>query len=356
MGVFMNQDNSRIDWIDSWRALLIIMIVVGHTGLRFFTPMFYLYHVGAFFIVSGFTANFSSYQFIDFLKKKAQRLLVPYISINLILVTLIYILQAVGKSNIFFNYVLNPFDWLSIFLLNPTADISGATWFLPVLFFSSIIAFIYYKFSKTEDNPTSSLAIMLAVAIVGLLLSYGMASNKIYLPLNFDLAIIGAFYLTIGYVISRAIGRDYRLKKKDLWIAGIAFLIIVAGYLTKNLMNWPTRAFHLPLADSIQVASGAIIVGLFAMLITKVNFIKKVLGEINKSAIIILGFHFIFFRALYFIYYKLGLVGPEQLKNLVPLFSNPLLLSATSLFAIVLCYLLYLLLSSNRITRRLFVG
>lgn len=48
----------RIVWVDWMKALLILLVVLGHSG-SLFTPVIYLFHIPAFFFISGYLANYS---------------------------------------------------------------------------------------------------------------------------------------------------------------------------------------------------------------------------------------------------------------------------------------------------------
>ena len=53
----MKSNGKRIDWIDIFKGLAIILVVVGHsTGL--FNAYIYQFHVAAFFFISGWVAKF----------------------------------------------------------------------------------------------------------------------------------------------------------------------------------------------------------------------------------------------------------------------------------------------------------
>lgn len=51
-------ENKRLAWVDWMKALLILLVVIGHTCLysqeSFLTPFIYLFHIPAFFFVSGY--------------------------------------------------------------------------------------------------------------------------------------------------------------------------------------------------------------------------------------------------------------------------------------------------------------
>lgn len=48
--------SARIEWVDIYKGILIVLMVVGHaTGM--FNAFIYQFHMAAFFFISGFTSN-----------------------------------------------------------------------------------------------------------------------------------------------------------------------------------------------------------------------------------------------------------------------------------------------------------
>lgn len=54
----MSDINMRYIWVDWMKSILIILMVLGHSG-SLFTPYIYLFHIPAFFFVSGYLSNYS---------------------------------------------------------------------------------------------------------------------------------------------------------------------------------------------------------------------------------------------------------------------------------------------------------
>ena len=83
----------RLDWVDRWKGLLILLVVVGHvvgaachvsTGgwsdfYRWAYRAIYVFHMPAFFAVLGVCWHRSEVGFGRFAKNRARRLLVPYL-------------------------------------------------------------------------------------------------------------------------------------------------------------------------------------------------------------------------------------------------------------------------------------
>ena len=53
-----HQNTKRLVWVDWAKAILIFLVVLGHSG-SIFSPILYLFHIPAFFFVSGYLCNYS---------------------------------------------------------------------------------------------------------------------------------------------------------------------------------------------------------------------------------------------------------------------------------------------------------
>lgn len=78
----MATENKRLSYIDITRALAIIFIVIGHAipysnHCHWILKFVYSFHVFLFFFLSGYTFS-TNKKFIDFLKNKFLRIMVPY--------------------------------------------------------------------------------------------------------------------------------------------------------------------------------------------------------------------------------------------------------------------------------------
>ena len=74
-------NNKRIDSVDIFKAIGILLMIMGHIGFGgFFSKWIHAFHMPMFFIISGFFI--SSYS-PNFLNKKILGLIVPYFFIGL---------------------------------------------------------------------------------------------------------------------------------------------------------------------------------------------------------------------------------------------------------------------------------
>jgi len=147
------KQKKRISWIDIFKGLAIVSVVIGHSGSQL-TPYIYLFHMPAFIFISGFTFNFKKYSNIEKLVfNKFKRLIIPYFSFAFFYSFLQIILKVLNLDSILFSSntkdFYNPF-WLfnSITSLNYVNELSGASWFLILIFETIVFSSIILKLQK----------------------------------------------------------------------------------------------------------------------------------------------------------------------------------------------------------------
>lgn len=76
----------RLDYIDTAKAVAIMLVIIGHTPL--YEPLqkwVYVFHVPLFFFISGYLFSFRrNPNFKDFVKKRFKQIALPYVVVNLL--------------------------------------------------------------------------------------------------------------------------------------------------------------------------------------------------------------------------------------------------------------------------------
>lgn len=138
--------NSRIKWIDTAKAIGILLVVIGHLdGLPFTVKkIIYSFHMPLFFIISGylFNENYVYSSFFVFLFKRIKTLLVPYYFFGVLSIPYFLIYNFLFSEEIF------KFDVIVGFLLGSRSKlwINTALWFFMALFICNILFWILYKY------------------------------------------------------------------------------------------------------------------------------------------------------------------------------------------------------------------
>ena len=170
-------------WIDRWKGLLILFVVVGHvvggaahlaTGesqdvLEGVYRVIYLFHMPAFFALAGCCWKSDSARWGSFLKKKIQRLLVPYVVFGIASVVIYLafqqrVLSQVGAGICGYYTAMGGEPWWRPFLslLHAGGWPNGqgfrantSLWFLPCLF---TVEMFYFLFDHAFPRRSAQLA------------------------------------------------------------------------------------------------------------------------------------------------------------------------------------------------------
>ena len=189
----------RFDYIDIAKGLGILAVVWGHIMLVGWShKIIYAFHMPFFFFVSGMLFKREKYtSFVDFLKKRSKRLLVPYF------------IYAVGSYVLWAGLKFVSHEPLAV-ILKPLPQLvlaqgsgqfmcfNSALWFIPCL----LVVEILYFFKTSRDGLNFLLA--LGCAAVSFMLGdiYG---DKYWflLPFNFDAVLIALPFYCLGNIIPR---------------------------------------------------------------------------------------------------------------------------------------------------------
>ena len=134
---------NRNYFLDYSKGILAFLVVLGHVITLKYTYgdywnsysiwCIYSFHMPLFIAISGYltSSNIDCMTFIQFVRKKAERLLFPWMSITLILIVLILVFPA----RLYHLYQANS-------LFDPCYRVQSLFWFMPSLFILNL--FLYW--------------------------------------------------------------------------------------------------------------------------------------------------------------------------------------------------------------------
>lgn len=238
----MNITSKRIEWIDVAKGLAIFLVIVGHTihPHSFSWTVIFTFHMPVFFIISGFL--YKPRDPSEIVAKKSKRLLIPYISTCLILlvgeVISLYLRHA-NVNEIMFNVK----NLLLAFLYGsgvtpPQPELFsniwevGMLWFLLTLLLAELLFSVFMKITKNMKSTCFPLVIFF-VAVLGYAIS-----RFVFLPWNFDLAMIALIYLYIGFI-----ARKYSLGSAKIPLY-LLFLMTLLLLLFINVQKMTVAVVH----------------------------------------------------------------------------------------------------------------
>lgn len=187
------KEENRIEYIDFYRGLGILLMVMGHVyfgGL--FDKLIHAFHMPMFFFITGYFYKEDTF-LVNFVKKKVRTLLFPYFFFgifNIIVYCLINHTIYLKKSLDLIGYNTN--GWVPI----------GPLWFLTALFFATII----YKIIDLMYKKSIYKSIM--ATLIAFLGNVTVSLLHIRLPWALDTAFVAVGFIHIG-----RLGKIYKDNK-----------------------------------------------------------------------------------------------------------------------------------------------
>ena len=225
----VNKDDrgKRIEYLDTARGILIILVVIGHTLLfsggfdvvpySYLMKAIYSFHMMAFFLISGFLFNKEKWcetSIVSFSKNRAFRLIVPYFFFEIV-GAIIHALFDWGNKESVLTIVAN--------ILSQNVYV-GADWYLPTLFCGEIILFLCCKYLNRIANIIIAIA---GIIVVSLGQDY-ISGQILFITKRI---ILCASILLIGYH-----ARSIFLAKKASWCtAGVSVVWLVCSQLNRTI-------------------------------------------------------------------------------------------------------------------------
>ncbi|WP_079708822.1 acyltransferase family protein [Paraliobacillus ryukyuensis] len=216
-------NNEHLKWIDIAKGIGIIAVVMGHGGHELAHHYTYWFHMPLFFILSGLLFkpidNFSD--LFNFIKKRAIRLLLPYVSF--------------GITIYFYIELKNGFE-LSSFLTDLYKLAYGGMmmkglvtvfWFITCLFLVQIIFAVIDLIFK--NNITKIALITLSYLLAHIYAFYQPFESPV--PWSADVVLITLSFYAFGFYIKKYIGLILNVK------TFIASFLLLTVFIVYDYMN-----------------------------------------------------------------------------------------------------------------------
>ena len=240
----MTNRETRVEHIDLFRAMGIILMIMGHIKFgSHFDKWIHAFHMPMFFFVSGwFYKGAEGISAWERIRKKAKSLLFPYICFEILQWGILLLFVPEYRSSKILYYILFE-NTYKIPIEKGTFGISpipGAMWFLTAIFFADVI---YYVIDKFVGCNRKSHIIILILAVFGMLFPTVL---PLRLPLALDAALAGLFFFHIARMIR---GRKAEsILEMKLWqslLLAAAFSALIMACPEIN-MRTGSYGFYLP--------------------------------------------------------------------------------------------------------------
>lgn len=274
------ETKNRIEWIDMAKGYGMFAVIIAHICSGQLHEWIYTFHMPLFFFLSGYVFS-NKNSFDDFIKKKAQSLLVPYFSLGIPMVVLTIFLKLYQNTftvdatkELIKDFIIQKRQW--------------TLWYIACLFFLNILFYLITKFAKTN---ISRAVIVSVITIVGLLY---YKCGGLPLPWNIDVCFTAIPFFFVGYVLKQNSEKvDNRLLKKQLSVllfAVFGAINVVFGYLNIKTTGEGLEMFYSNYANPFFTYISAF-AGVFAAVIFSRFFTIKPIKFIGENSLVYYAWH-----------------------------------------------------------------
>lgn len=288
----------RFEYLDIGKGIGILLVVWAHILLTGTSHrVIYAFHMPLFFMISGMLFKRDKFTgFSDFLKKRAKRLLVPFVIYSLVTWIIWATFRFIRHDN-----VVSYWDPLLQTIIAKGSGAymvhNSALWFIPCLFATEII---YFSFSRC--NYVVRLIISICCATLSFGLGHYFSDDWWFLlPWNLDAAMIAVLFYCIGNIFSSKISNREIIEFSQSHIRNMICLFLVLS----AILFWSASEFgECSMGSSSYNCNGAIFViraiigsvacilfSIFIGFISSKNILKKYLIREGKSSLDIMSIH-----------------------------------------------------------------
>ena len=238
------KDKARNRGIDILKGIGILFVFIGHMGSPYgggtIVAYAYSFHMPLFFLVAGYlSTNVSSYSIVEYTKKKAKALLIPYALIFLFSYLWTNTLYPLSQGLKVFPYPHTLTNFLKAFILSggylekiPLNNFP--LWFLPLMFIASLV---FYFILQIKDKR-----ILLSIAFIISLITIPLQNFVTGRPAwHINVLPAAIFYMLIGYLFKKYT-QDKAINKYS-YIAATASLFL--GYIIFSFIGSQGGIAHL---------------------------------------------------------------------------------------------------------------
>ena len=217
----------RVEWVDIYRGLGMLLVVMGHVGFGgVFSKIIHAFHMPMWFFISGYFFT-PARDLRATLKRKIKSLFIPFF-INGIVYFVEYLIRDKFQRGAF-QYTKT----LLIMLTGIGTPIAGGNqWFLPALFFTNMI---YYILRKRIKQRMILLGTVVLLSVSGCLLATIMGRYSVPIPWSLDAGLVGLLFFHIGCLMRE--NGDSRIVDTAMNLNLLQLLLVGAATVTLSLVN-----------------------------------------------------------------------------------------------------------------------
>lgn len=284
----MNKSNglpARLNWVDWAKFILIIFVVLDHTGLIDQSIDNYIvsFHMPAFFIISGYLHKVTN---APAFKANFKRLIVPALFYNLI-GYIIFVIKKIYSVNFVFDYhtfIVKPLLGIFIYNQNVATPMCSIMWFLITMFVVKVIMGLLL-----DDKITSSIIIVaLCLGISFLLINNDFKGSDFIGRISISIP----FYV-LGYYLKKTQIMNSIITHLNIYYFISSLLLIIVTFLLSNY-NGRVGIFSFTFGRNLFLYYLIAIIGTFGLFVLTSylnSFSNKYVYTISIGTIVIMGLH-----------------------------------------------------------------
>lgn len=266
----------RISWIDFYKGIAIILVVIGHISENNEINKFiYFFHMPAFFFISGYLYKYKD----NFIKKKFQTIIIPYLFFAIFsYIYWVFIERKLrGQSQNVFEIGKN------IILMKGGNDnyiYNISLWFLPCIFFTEVI---YYLINKIMNNDFNRNIIIIFISCIAICLFNYFNFPRLVFSLDTVLIVLGFFGL--GNIYKNNTTKFFTQKNSN-----ISLMIKILLLLTISIFSNRYDYNNLSLGNPILVYTTALL-GISILIQVSTIFSNEWIEFLGRNSLIVLFIH-----------------------------------------------------------------
>ncbi len=274
---------NRLEWIDIAKGIGIICVVYAHVFSDMISNAIFIFHMPLFFFIGGYLINNTPQE--NYLKNKAQQLLIPYASYLLIFsiakIINLYLHDSLTQQIIIrtaINMIVGGRALIEVF---------GVFWFVTCFFITQQI------FKKIIEKKTITQISIYAVLLLIIGIALPMISQKFWLPLNINVVPVAIFFFSAGYLYKKNIhGTIENHPATTIATGSILFLISIYLFGINNLrMDMKSSIYGIPVISEITALITIISIIALSIKLQRKPLIAKALSIFGVSSMTIMFTH-----------------------------------------------------------------
>lgn len=274
---------SRIKWIDMAKGLGIILVIVAHLQPTFFTNEIYTFHMPLFFFLSGYVFTVEKYNFLQFIKRKAKTILIPYFLLGIPMILFVFIQMSVDKQmeapgaygSVIVDFLLQKRLW--------------TIWFLACLFFTNLLFYAIARIFK--NNLMIQGIVVLALASLGLFYYKNGGKPLVW---NIDVCLTALPFFYGGYLLKKINFFKAQILRNDkLSILYFVFFLIInifSGISSRSISGYGLEMYYNQYGFEPLTYLSAFSGILWVIILSNAIYIKKI-AYLGKNSLVYFSWH-----------------------------------------------------------------